>query len=85
MTTHYSVRDVAFGTTVFDVDTKERIDHVMSIDTYSGELELCCMPPHLDPKDRNRIETHTIKFRSIYPISGGARLPCLFHCYGRLA
>lgn len=85
MTTHYTVSDVAFGTTVFNVDTKERIDHVLSVDTHTGELEICCQPTRLHPADDSRVETCSLKFRAIHPIFSGGRLPCMFHCYGNIA
>lgn len=72
-------------TTVYDVDTKARIDSVVSIDTEAGEVRCHYQPIRIDVV-KQEAETFAIRYRSIHAISGAgqARRPCLFHCYGRL-
>ena len=65
------------------VETLDRLIEVKSIDTDTGEVVTFGYPWELTP-DGLSLATATLKFRSIYPIFGGGRLPCLFHCYGRL-
>lgn len=78
----YTVHNSARGASVFDVDSKEKIDHVMEVDTCSGELLCVSMPLRVNASG-DGVETRTVKFRSIYPIYGGNIFPGLFHCYGR--
>ena len=80
----YNPGNVHPGTSVYDVDTKEKIGSVVEVDTESGELTCFHKPARLNPA-RDGLETFKIKFRQIYPIFGGSARPCLFHCYGRLA
>ena len=46
-------------------------------------------PKVIDEPDRHnehdQVVTRRIRFGSICPIKGLEPLPCLFHCYGRLA
>lgn len=67
------------GGSVFDVDTKQKIGYVRSIDTENGEI--VCMHQPIRIKD-GEVETFSIRYESIYPIYGGSSCPCLFHCYG---
>lgn len=72
----------SLGANVYDVDRVERLALVISVDTGTGEVVCAYFPVRTDG---NRVATFTLKFRSIYPISGGSPWPCLFHCYGRIA
>lgn len=74
-------RSNALFATVYDVDTCEKIGQVISIDTQAGEV-LCAYFPIRVVDDR--VDTYTIRYRTIYPIFGGSPWPGLFHCYGRL-
>lgn len=69
---------------VYDVDTKEELKHVASIDTETGEVTIFPLPVRLNA-DRTEVETYKVRYRTISPIFGGYPVPCLFHCYGRLA
>jgi hypothetical protein len=71
----------AGGASVYDVETKERLDHVMSIDTDAGEVLRAEHPARVVG---GQLATFTQKFTTIYPIRGGGARPVLFHCYGRL-
>ncbi len=70
----------ALGALVMDVDTKERIDRVLMVNTKTGAVVVAKSPVRLDHKDK--IDRETIYFNSIYPIFGGRTIPVLFHCYG---
>ena len=67
------------GTSVVDVDKRETLKMVMTINTETGEVECYHQPFDVF------CQTYTIKFRSIYPIYGGSPVPGMFHCYGRLS
>ena len=69
------------GSTVHDVEGRRRIDHVMALNTETGEVEVALWPPR-PTADGSRIETETLRFRSIAPIYAGWVTPQLFHCYG---
>lgn len=79
----YGRGNVARGTCVHDIDIKEKISHVMLIDTDSGEVVRAHYPFRTNYTG-DAIETETIRFRSIYPITDGGIRPVTFHCYGRL-
>jgi hypothetical protein len=66
----------------YDVQSQEQLGHVMSIDTETGEVVCADLPIRVN-EQRDGVATHTLRFRTIYPIFGGYPLPCLFHCYGR--
>jgi len=66
---------------VFDVDTKQEIKHVSSIDTEAMDL-ICYEQPFRVHHDH--AATYTIKYRAIHPIYAGRPWPCLFHCYGKI-
>ena len=72
----------AAGSMVVDVDTKERIDRVLMVNTKTGAVVVAKKPYALNHK--GTIDRETISFRSIYAIQGNERSPCLFHCYGRV-
>lgn len=78
----FSYSNVQQRTSVYDCDSVKEIKDVKQIDTQSGELIVFARP--LIVNHLGEAKTQTIKFRSIYPIYGGYRAPCLFHCYGRL-
>lgn len=78
----YNHENVLTSTSVFDVDAVSKIDQVISIDTEAGELVCAHQPLRVRAGE---VDTFTIKFKSIYAISGGSPWPCLFHCYGRQA
>ena len=71
----------AMGALVMDVDTKERIDRVLMVNTKTGAVVAAKSPFRLNHK--GKIERETIYFNSVYPIFGGRTTPALFHCYGR--
>lgn len=73
----------AAGALVMHVDTKQRIDRVLMVNTKTGAVVVATDPYRLNHK--GKIERETIHFESIYPIYGGKASPCLLHCYGRKA
>lgn len=75
--THFN----APGATVQDVEGCKRIDHVLELDTATGEVEVFLWPIRLTA-DGERAETEKLRFRSIAPIYGGSHAPQHFHCYG---
>lgn len=77
--THHNARCA----TVHDVMQREQLNHVVSVDTETAEVEVAHQP--VRPNHRGEIDTYTVKFSSIYPIFAGSASPLLFHCYGRLA
>lgn len=68
---------------VVEVDTKQRIDNVLMVNTNTGAVVVGTNPARLNHK--GKIERETIYFDSVYPIFGGRTTPCLIHCYGRRA
>ncbi|MDM0041870.1 hypothetical protein QTI05_22710 [Variovorax sp. J22R193] len=70
----------ASGAAVYDVETKERLSHVLWIDTELGEVVRAEQPVRVVGDE---FATHTTKFTTIYPIRGGGWSIQLFHCYGR--
>lgn len=77
----YGPTNVMRATRVYDVDRKEMLDQVMSLDNGTGEV-VCAYKPfqYLN----GEVLTYKLKFRSVYAIYAGQPLPCLFHCYGRI-
>ena len=65
---------------VYDIDTKQELKYVASVDTVAMELVCYEFPLRCEGE---RMASFTIKYRAIHPIYGGGFLPCLFHCYGR--
>ena len=76
----YGPNNCQGGTLVFDVDHRERLDQVLSVNTESGVVVCCHKPIRVVDGE---VAHYTVKFRSIYAIRGLDRLPGLFHCYGR--
>lgn len=77
----YTPQNVSVPASTFDVEGMREITHVLSIDTDTGHVVCVVQPLHVTDGD---FDTATEKYRSIYPISGGDPLPCLFHCYGKM-
>ena len=71
----------AAGALVMNVDTKQRIDRVLMVNTKTGAVVVGKDPYRLNHK--GKIDRETIYFDSVYPIFGGRTSPVLFHCYGR--
>lgn len=67
--------------TVHDVESLERLDYVVRIDTKESVVIQAVQPITLGPD--GEIETYATKYRSIYPIYGGSPMPVAFHCYGK--
>lgn len=80
----YGPRNVQLPAHVYDVDRVEQIKKVVSVNTDAGVVECYHDPVQLNHEGTEAI-TFFLRFRSIYPIFGGSRMPTLFHCYGRLA
>ena len=78
----YDAKNSARGSTVIDVDTKQTITRVISIDT--DKAELTCFPDPIEVTSSGDIATFKMRFHSIYAICGSCVLPQLFHCYGRI-
>lgn len=87
--THLNAR----GATVHDIEGRRRIDHVMSVDTETGEVECAYWPIRLKPDPKpwhapmveshlDEVDTFVMRFHGIAPIFGGADSPQAFHCYG---
>ena len=73
----------AAGSTVFDVESRIRLDHVLMVNTKTGAVVLAKQPVRINHK--GQIDRETITFRSVYPIQGHEPRPVMFHCYGRQA
>jgi hypothetical protein len=71
------------GATVVDMADLSKMTMVRLVDTEAGEVECAYQPVRVN--HRGEVDTFKVKFSAIHPISGGARFPCLFHCYGRQA
>lgn len=71
----------ATGAAVYDVDTKRKLAHVMSVNIDTGEVECAEFPYRLSGHE-TKVETFALRFDSIHPIYGGRLMPQLFHCYG---
>lgn len=67
---------------VYDVESLQEIKPVMSIDTERGVVVVAEQPYRIEGDD---IATQELRFDAIHAIQGLEPLPCLFHCYGRLA
>lgn len=77
----YDSSNSAMKCSVYDVDTMQRINQVLSLDDETGEVVVAVEPLEVTASDE--LATKTLQFRSIYPIRGAGYLPVLFHCYGR--
>ena len=71
----------ARGAQVIDMDTLKPMDRVLEVNTRAGWVKVVPDPSRIDAL--GQLLGERIRFRSIYPIFGGATMPCLFHCYGR--
>ena len=77
----YDATNCQPGCSVYDADTKQRIDRVVAINANAGWVQVAEQP--LRVTAHGHIATRRIRFASIYPIFGWRTAPTLFHCYGR--
>ena len=77
----YTSQNCMPGAIVVDLDAREKIARVLSVDDQSGEV-VCARDP-LEVSTSGEIASHTIRFQALWPIFGGAQFPWLFHCHGR--
>lgn len=70
---------------VFDVDTKEEFRKVIEVCPDEGWITVHKMHGIEFVTDGELFVTERIYFRSIHAIKGKERIPCLFHCYGRVS
>lgn len=75
--------DNARGASVYDVEKREKLHRVVTVDTQTGIVTMHHEPLRLNAT-RDAVETFEARFESIYPIFGGRTNPVLFHCYGRI-
>lgn len=66
---------------VYDVDTKQEITQVVSVDTDAMEILCVDLPLRVFGDGIAMIAT---RYRAIHPIYAGRPWPCLFHCYGAI-
>lgn len=78
----YDANNVMPRTRVYDVESLQEINFVMSIYTELGIVVVAEQPGRIVGDD---IATQELRFGAIHPIQGLEPLPCLFHCYGRKA
>lgn len=78
----FNASNCAPGASVYDVDAKAKLDHVLEVDAATGEVVRAHMPLRLVG---NEIATYTERYQTIHPIYGDQPTPQLFHCYGRQA
>ena len=78
----YDANNVMPRTRVYDVESLQEINFVMSIYTELGIVVVAEQPCRIVGDD---IATQELRFGAIHPIQGLEPLPCLFHCYGRKA
>ncbi|WP_343625381.1 hypothetical protein [Roseateles puraquae] len=78
----YTHRNVLRGTTLTDLDTRQRFRNVVSINTETGEVVVTPEPVRI-AADGATFLTETIRFAAIWPVMDRG-FPCLFHCHGRL-
>lgn len=79
----YTHNNAMPGARVYDVDANTEIGRVMAVNTKAGWVKVIDEPPRLN--EHGQLVTRRIRFGSVYHIKGLEPLPCLFHCYGRLA
>ena len=77
---HYN----APGASVYDIEGREKIEKVMTVDVAAGEVVCVASPIRLDWTGK-KVESDTLRFKMIYPIYGTAPTPKQFHCYGKIA
>lgn len=78
----YDPSNVQRGTTVHDLDRRELVRRVLSIDTDKAEVVVISEPLRV-ADDGDTIFTETVRFTAIWPILDQG-FPCAFHCHGRL-
>ena len=78
----YDRSNVEPGCAVVEVDTKEQIPFVLSVDTDRNVLVRSANP--VEVAFGGEILTFETKYRAIHAIRGRDFLPSLFHCYGRI-
>jgi protein gp37 len=76
----FNHKNVWPGTTVHDLDTRQRIDHVLEIDTEAAVIVVAKQPLRALPG--GDIATDRLQFKAVWPIVVD-RFPCAFHCHGR--
>ena len=76
----YDANNVMPRTRVYDVESLQEINFVMSIYTELGIVVVAEQPFRIVGDD---IAAQELRFGAIHPIQGLEPLPCLFHCYGR--
>ncbi|MGQ3051088.1 MAG: hypothetical protein ACT6S0_04830 [Roseateles sp.] len=76
----YDYRNVQPGATVCNLDTRERINKVVAIDTEAGEVEVTVEPLRIVD---DSFVTQRLRFVAVWPILD-LGIPCAFHCHGRL-
>lgn len=72
----------AIGAKVYDVDTREEIGNVLTVDTERSTIKVAPMPVRATPNG-NDLVTKIIQYRAIHAIRGNELKVALFHCYGR--
>ena len=72
----------ARGAGVYDVDTLEKLNHVVEVKTRAAWVKVLRQPTLIDPSGKGLVSDR-IRYRSIHAIRGDEAMPCLFHCYGR--
>lgn len=75
--------DNAYGATVYDVNRKEKLLHVMSVNDSAGWVLVAEQP--VCATAHRHIASRRIRFDAIHAIKGSEPRPVLFHCYGRQA
>ena len=72
----------AHGSTVFEVEGRRRLDHVLSVDTTAGVVVRAEQPLRIVGDD---FAKYAERFERIHAIYGCEAAPVLFHCYGKKA
>lgn len=72
----------ACGATVHDVEAKQELKRVKSVNTATGVIDLYCDGYRMGPD--GEFDTFQVWFESVYPIVAGSMYPVMFHCYGRI-
>lgn len=71
----------AFRASVYDVDSKQEIRHVLAINASNGSMLIADDPMRVT--EDGQLASHWVQYAAIHPIKGYGLMPCLFHCYGR--
>jgi len=77
----YTTDNVQRGTRLTDLDTRQKVERVISIDTVTGEVIVGLYPWRLNAAG-DGVETETIRFAAVWPILERG-VPCHFQCHGR--